>query len=261
MKKLIALAALAACLPTFAGTVESSNTVGYTKVTLQQGYNMIGVQFQDIGSNDGAKSITNAGTLDAEFAGYDDNYDFPTQMEVWNGSGYDFYGWAGTSGTSVDNDPSLDNTWTDLDAYAVADTLQAGGGFWIKAAKAGTITLCGEVVVGDVVVNLSEGYNIVANPYPKSVKITNFGRLDDGFVGYDDNYDFPTTMEVWTGSGYSFYGWAGTSGTSVDNDPTLDYTWTDLDAYAVNDEIPAGVSVWIKAAKSGTITFSAPAAE
>ena len=143
-------------------------------------------------------------------------------------------------------------------AEAVDEQLQCGEGFWVKAANSGTITLLGEVVATNITLRLSTGYNIVANPYPCDLKITNFGRLDDSFAGYDDNYDFTTTMEVWNGSGYSFYGWAGTSGTDVDDDDSLDYTWTDLVAEPVDGSIPAGSSVWIKAAHAGTITFAAP---
>ncbi len=238
--------------------VTSSNTVGYQKLNLAAGYNMIGVPFKEVATDGATKSITEIGKLSSGFAGYDDNYDFTTRMEVWNGTGYDFYGWAGTSGTDVDGDASLDNTWTDLDAEPVSETLQVGEGFWVKAANTGTITLAGEVVTTNVTVSLMSGYNIVANPYPCDLKVTNFGRLDNSFAGYDDNYDFTTRMEVWNGTGYAFYGWAGTSGTDVDGDASLDYTWTDLDAEPVDTVIPAGSSVWIKADHSGTITFTAP---
>ena len=238
--------------------VESSHVVGYTKLNLAAGYNMIGVPFKAVATDGATKSITEIGKLDSSFAGYDDEYDFATQMEVWNGTGYDFYGWAGTSGTDVDGDATLDNTWTDMVAEPVDEELQVGNGFWVKAANAGTITLLGEVVKTNVTVSIAAGYNIVANPYPCDVNITNFGRLDDSFAGYDDEYDFTTQMEVWNGTGYAFYGWAGSSGTDVDNDPTLDYTWTDMVAEPVDGVIPAGSSVWIKAAHSGTITFTAP---
>ena len=262
MKKLATLAALAAlALPVIATEVTSSNVVGYTKVSLDAGYNMIGVQFQNIGTQTAA--ITTLGKLDSSFAGYDDAYDFPTQMRVWNGVGYDYYGWAGTSGTEVDNDSTLDNTWTDLEAYAVTDTLKPGDGVWIVAEKAGTITLSGEVpsmTSGPITYNLSAGYNIVANPYPYAVPVTSFGTLDSSFAGYDDAYDFPTQMRVWNGVGYDYYGWAGTSGTEVDNDSTLDNTWTDLEAYAVDAQIGVGEAVWILAEKAGTITFQAPQA-
>ena len=90
----------------------SSNIVGYQKVTLSKGWNMVGVQFVRVGGD--VKNLTDCFVLDDTFAGYDDDYKFSTQMRIWNGDGYDFYGWAGSSGTDVDDDPSLDYTWTDL---------------------------------------------------------------------------------------------------------------------------------------------------
>ncbi len=255
-KSFIALALAASIAPAWAAEVVSSNTVGYHKVTLNQGWNMVGVQFTDVASSN--KDFSTVFQLDSSFAGYDDNYDFPTQLRVWNGDGYDYYGWAGTSGTDVDGDPTLDNTWTDLDAYAVSDTKEAFDGVWINAEKAGTLTVSGEVILTNVTVQVKAGYNMICNPYPAAVPITSFGVLDASFAGYDDNYDFPNQMRVWNGDGYDYYGWAGTSGTDVDGDSTLDNTWTDLDAYATDVVLPAGAAVWLNLEKAGTITFTAP---
>ena len=49
MKKLIAIAALAACLPAFSGQVASSNTVGYQKLTLGAEFNWVAPQFLTVG--------------------------------------------------------------------------------------------------------------------------------------------------------------------------------------------------------------------
>ena len=218
---------------------------------------MIGVQFSDIGGAE--KSLTNVFKLDETFAGYDDDYKFSTQMRIWVGNGYAYYGWAGSSGTDVDGDPSLDNTWTDLEAYAVEGEYMApASGAWIIAEKAGTLTASGEVSLKDITIELNEGYNIVCNPFPCEVSITDFGVLDSSFAGYNDDYKFSTQMRVWVGNGYAYYGWAGSSGTDVDGDPSLDNTWTDLEAYAVDGKIKAGEAVWIIAEKAGTITFKAP---
>ena len=52
-KKIYALAALAAvALPAWAAEVYSSNIVGYQKVTLQPGFNLIGAGFVQVGSGD-----------------------------------------------------------------------------------------------------------------------------------------------------------------------------------------------------------------
>ena len=235
--------------------------MGYEKVNLNPGYNMVGVQFVDVGGS--VKDLATAITLDSGFKGYDDGYDFFSRMQVWNGNGYDYYGWAGTSGTDVDEDPSLDYTWTDMAAEAIEDDpgIPAFGGVWINAEKSGTALVSGEVLTSDVTVNLVEGFNMVCNPFPCAVPVSTFGILDSSYKGYDDGYDFFTRMQVWNGNGYTFYGWAGTSGTDVDEDPSLDNTWTDMAAEKTDAVIPAGAAVWIRAEKAGTIKFTSPIGE
>lgn len=235
--------------------VVSDNVVGYQKIQLQEGYNMVGIQFSDLGGT--AKDIGTMSVLDSSFAGYDDDYIFATEMRVWEGRGYGYYGWAGTSGTDIDGEPELDNTWTDSNAYAVEGvTMPTTSAAWIIAEKAGTMLISGEVLVSELTVPIQEGYNMIANPYPCDVSVTSFGTLDETFAGYDDDYIFATEMRVWEGRGYGYYGWAGTSGTDVDGEPELDNTWTDSNAYATDAVVPAGSGVWIIAEKAGTITFS-----
>ena len=258
-KKIYALAALAAvALPAWAAEVYSSNIVGYQKVALQPGYNLVGVQFTKVGGE--ALDLSDAFILDESYAGYDEDYEFSSTLRVWNTDAqtYVTYGWAGTSGTDVDNDASLDNTWTDLEAYAVEDSLPKAQGIWIRAEKAGTALVSGEVMTNSLVVALEPGFNLVANPYPRAVKVTNFGKLDAGYAGYDEDYNFKTTLRKWstTAQTYVNYGWAGTSGSEIDDDASLDNTWTDLEAYATDDEIQPGEGVWIRAEKAGSITFS-----
>ena len=245
--------------PAQAADVVSSNIVGYNKITLTEGYNLVGGQFVEIGGAN--RDLSTSFILDDSFAGYDAKYKFKTRLQVWNGGGYDTYGWAGDSGTEVDDDPSLDYTWTDLGAEAVEDEVPPTEGVWIIAEKAGVATVSGEVVTTNVTINLVSGYNLVCNPYPMEMPITSFGRLDDSFAGYDSKYKFKTRLQVWNGGGYDTYGWAGDSGTEVDDDPSLDYTWTDLGAEATNAKIPTGAAVWIIAEKSGTITFTSPVKE
>ena len=115
----------------------------------------------------------------------DDDYNFYNMMRIWTGSGYEFYGWAGTSGTDVDGDSSLDNTWTDMDAYAVEDVfMPTSSGVWIVTEKAGTLTASGEVILKDVTININEGYNLICNPFPCEIAITDFSdiREDKVFV-------------------------------------------------------------------------------
>ena len=231
--------------------------MGYQKIALSAGYNLVGIQFSQIGGD--SLNLSTAVLLDSGYAGYDDDYNFSTTLRVWNGSEYVTYGWAGTSGTDVDNDPTLDNTWTDLEAYEVeGETLDTAQGIWIRAAKAGTALVAGEVTTTSVTLNLIAGPNLIASPYPTTVKVTDFGILDSSFSGYDADYNFKTRLRKWNGTEYIAFGWAGTSGTVIDEDPSLDNTWTDLEAYETAETIAPGEGVWILSEKAGTITFTFP---
>ena len=246
--------------PAWAADVVSSNIVGYQKITLAEGFNAVGLQFVNVGG--GLKDLTDSFIMDSSYKGYNADYDFFTRMQVWNGNGYDFYGWAGTSGTDVDDDPDLDNTWTDMAAEAVDGVdFKPFSGVWIRAEKAGTVLVSGEVVTTNITVALEEGFNLICNPFPAAIPVSTFGVLDSSFKGYNADYDFFSRMQVWNGNGYDFYGWAGTSGTDVDDDPDLDNTWTDMAAEATDAVIPAGGAVWIRAEKAGTISFTSPLSE
>ncbi len=141
--------------------------------------------------------------------------------------------------------------------------MPVGAGVWIKAEKAGSITISGQVVNSDMTVSLVQGFNLVANPYPQAVDVAKFGTLDSTFAGYDSDYSYATEMRVWDPArqSYVYYGWSGTSGTDIDDDPSYDNQWLDSATEITTETIPFGAAVWIKAEKAGTITFSAPKAE
>ena len=242
--------------PAQAAEVVSSNIVGYEKINLKTGFNMIGVQFVQVGGNN--LDLGTVGTLNAEMPGYDEDGNYDTEMQVWNGNGYDYYGWAGDSGSKVDNDPDLDNKWLDMDNEEIDEIAAKGSGFWILAKQAGTLTISGEVPSSAVTIQLTTGFNMVANPFPGGVAVSDFGVLDSSFPGYDEDGDYDTEMQVWNGNGYDYYGWAGDSGSKVDNDPDLDNKWLDMDNELVDDVIPYGNAVWILTKRAGSITFTPP---
>ena len=203
--------ALAAAAPAQAADVVSSNIVGYQKVALSAGLNMIGVQFTDVGSTDAA--VTSFATLDSTMEGFDEDLNFANTMMVWNGNGYTTYGWAGKSPSAMDAEyAEMDDTWLTLGLEPTDDTHPVYGGFWVDAKTAGTITLSGEVLnEGTKTVSLAAGLNMLANPFPSTVNISTFGVLDSTMEGFDEDLNFQTTMMVWNGNGYTTYGWAGTS--------------------------------------------------
>ena len=265
-RTLTLLAILAAIGPAWGAEVVSSNIVGYEKINLVAGLNMVAAQFVPVGSDALEREISTIGTLDSSMAGYDDEYTYATEMRVWDATTrmYTTYGWAGTSPETIDKMPELNNTWLDAGTEATDDVLDTSAGVWIKAASAGTFTVSGEVPSEKTIsVPLVAGLNMIAYPYPAAVPVSTFGTLDSNMAGYDDEYTYATEMRVWNPNTrmYTTYGWAGTSPETIDKMPELNNTWLDAGTEATEDTIPFGAAVWIKAATSGTITFSSPLAE
>ena len=184
-------------------------------------------------------------------------------MRIWNGNGYDYYGWSGTAGTDVLEDPDLDKKWLNSDMEEVVDSIAASGGFWIKTTESsGTITISGEVPSeATTTVPLSAGFNLVANPYPGDVLVAEFGQLASTMSGPDEEGTFTTELRTWNGNGYDYFGWSGTAGTDVLEDPDLDNKWLNSDMEKTTDKVLFGHAVWIKAGESGSITFTSPTAE
>ncbi len=259
-KTLTLLAILAAIGPAWGAEVVSSNIVGYEKINLTPGYQMIGVQFLKVGGE--SLDLATVGTLDASMSGFDEDEIFATELRVWNGNGYNTYGWSGTSGTDVYEDSSYDNLWLYNNTMEAEDgAADASFGFWIKTTETGTMTISGEVPSDDSIsVNLVAGMNMIANPFPGSIKIAEFGTLDSSMAGFDEDEIFATEMRVWNGNGYNTYGWSGTSGTDVYEDSSYDNLWLYNNTMEAEDTtLPFGTAVWIKAEKAGTITFTNPA--
>ena len=110
---------------------------------------------------------------------------------------------------------------------------------------------------GTVTVPLSVGYNMVCNPYPRTVKASDFGVLSSDMAGFDEDGNYATKMMIWKDGNYTTLGWSGTSGTEYLEDSSLDNKWLNLDYEETEDTVDYGHGVWIKAGSSGSITFSA----
>ena len=120
--------------PAWAAEVVSSNVVGYNKVTLTSGYNMLGSNFKLVGGENGTLTeVLDATALD----GLDvDSGEFSAEILIWDGVGYDTYGWAGVVG-----DASMDNKWVDEGSWDAVDNvfLEIGKGCWIKSSADATL--------------------------------------------------------------------------------------------------------------------------
>ena len=282
MKKTALLAvALATCLgyvPAHAADVVSSNIVGYHKIPLKEGLNMLSSQFVVVGTDSTALDLTDATSVTGQ-PSFDENGHAQTTIRFWTGRGYDYYNWAGNlTGENPDMaeeiaeeleiDPAtLNNKWLDSE-YEVADEpLSSGDGFWLYAKNEGTITISGQVRDEDTVtVNLVAGLNIVSSPWPMDLPLTKITVPNQ--PSFDENGHAQTTIRIWTGRGYDYYNWAGNlTGENPDMaeeiaeeleiDPaTLNNHWLDSEYGVSAETIKIGTSFWVYANKAGTIVFS-----
>ncbi len=226
-------------------------------MNLDAGYNMIGTQFVQVGG--GAKALSDAMILDSSMAGFDEDGNYDTKLMVWKNNDYTTYGWSGTSATEYLEDSSLDNKWLNIDYEEdTTASLESVDAVWIKAGSSGTVTVNGEVPSdATVTVPLSVGYNMVCNPYPKTVNAADFGVLSSDMAGFAEDGNYATKMMIWKDGNYTTLGWSGTSGTEYLEDSSLDNKWLNLDYEETEDTVDYGHGVWIKAGSSGSITFSA----
>ena len=251
-------------VPAWGAEVVSSNIVGYEKVTLNPGFNMIGVQFVTVGDQS-AQDLSTATQLDSTMEGFDEDGNYATYIKVYEGGGnYTTYGWSGTSGEAYMEDATLNNKWLTSDyEEPEGETMDKGDAAWIIAGSSGTMTVAGEVPSANTIEkSVAAGFNMVANPYPGTVTVADFGILDSSFAGFDEDGEYKNYLKVYVGGGnYKTFGWSGTSGTDYLEDPTLDNKWLNSDYEKTDDTVDFGHGVWLITEKSGTITFTSPAAQ
>ena len=245
--------------PAWAAEVVSSNIVGYEKVNLVTGFNMVGVQFVQVGTQS-ALPLSSATQLDASMAGFNEDGEYATYIKIYESGKYETYGWSGSSGTEYLEDETLDNKWLNSDyEEPEGETMDKGAAAWIIAEKGGTMTVSGEVPSTETVeASIASGFNMVANPYPGTVKVADFGVLDSSFAGFDEDGNFANSLKVYADGKYTTFGWSGSSGTEFLEDPTLDNKWLNSDYEETDDTVDFGHGVWIIAEKAGKITFTSP---
>lgn len=137
--KSLLLAAVVAAVGAVSGSaqVTSQNIVGYVRLSLAKGFNLIGNQLNN--GNNAIGTVLNA----------------PEGTTV-----YKF-----TGGKYVANS-FVDGAWDDANMK-----LSPGEGFFINVPAAATITLIGEVSLSNNV-NIAAGYNLIAVPLPLAGSLT-----------------------------------------------------------------------------------------
>ena len=254
--------------PAWGAEVVSSNIVGYNKVNLNRGYNMLAVQFQKVGG--AAKSIQDVfiGNLpDMEV----DGDGFPVwnaKFQTWNGGGYDDYFWTGSVGGTLFGDEAYNNVWV-IGEYGdggVADVSPATGEgifLWTSGNNV-TVTQSGEVATNATKeVTLSSGYNLVCNPYPEAITIQDieFTGLPDMEVDGDGFPVWNAKFQTWNGGGYDDYFWTGSVGGTLFGDEAYNNVWV-IGEYGDGGIADASVGVgdaffvWVRSANNTKIIFT-----
>ena len=262
MKKQL-LFALVACAAScaWAAEVYSENVVGYTKVTVQPGFNLLGSSFVQVGSGEALdinEAIQNNGLpgLNADFS------DFDTSVRLWTGTGYDTYGFVTAEQANDENWlwPESANMWILEDMSDIAAVqVPAGDGFWVKTTGTGTITLIGQVPAAATTdVTINPGFNLVSCPYAKDINIQDVKV--NGLPGLNADFsDFDTSIRLWTGTGYDTYGYVTTEQADDENWlwPESANMWILEDMSDIADvTIPAGAGFWIRTTATDTVTFT-----
>ena len=238
--------------------------MGYQKLQLQAGYNLIANGFRVVGTD-------TAPALQDMFSDMKANGTGSTALETsdnlksWTGTGYSTYWFYDATGTD-DADPEYDKKWYDVidDSAPTAEGLDAADGAWFISRGAKTLTIAGEVSKSEVEVPLQVGYNLVANPFPAPITL-NDPSIDwaaKGVVG-STALETADNIKTWTGTGYTTYWFYDATGTD-DADPDYDKKWYDVvdDSTPSGASIPAGAGFWFIHRNSPiTLTLPSPIAE
>ena len=184
---------------------------------------------------------------------------FETQLKVWTGGGYTTYGWLdGDDGDTMMSDASYNNKWVDIYTWSLSsEFVPAGQGFWIDASIPSTVTFAGQVLNADTSnVTVESGLNLICNPYPQAISVQDIKTAD--LPGVTEEGAFETQLKVWTGGGYTTYGWLDADdGESMMGDAAYSSKWVDIYTWEISDiVIEAGQGFWINSDTAGTVTFT-----
>lgn len=165
----------------------SQYIIGYVKVPLAAGYNLVANQLDVDGTGTNNSIYTSVGTQ------------LPpnTTVLAWNGSGF-----SASKLTST-------GKWT-LNTTVVTNAVNPGNGFFIDTPVATNVTFIGNVLTGTNTFDISQGYQVISPIDPVA-----------GAMGTVLGY-VPTRNDVamiWNGSGYSQHKYSGTTWTA--GEPTF----------------------------------------
>ncbi len=229
---------------------------------------MIGTSFQSVGVNN---SISIQDIKASGLTGLD--WTFATEagdtLMIWDASAQGYLTTLYYAGDEQTDEMTAmggeAGTWFDLGGiFATADlTLENGDAFWIKSTSNNAkVTIAGEVPTTANTISIVQGSNMIANPYPKAVKVNDLFTIT-GLTGLDWTFATETgdTLVIWDPESQGYLTTLYYAGDSETEDMLAmggeAGTWFDLGgSFATADtEIPAGGAFWIKSSGNGTLTF------
>ncbi|MBQ2281435.1 MAG: hypothetical protein II332_01540, partial [Kiritimatiellae bacterium] len=174
------------------------------------------------------------------------------------GDEYDEYGMMEARGATP-------GSWIDMATLGNSDlTLRNGDAFWIDSSTVNAqAIITGEVPTTANTITIIPGFNMVANPYPKAVKVNDLFSIS-GLKGLDWGIfeELGDTLEIWdpvdqvysttlyyAGDEYDEYGMMEARGATPGS-------WIDMATLGNSDiEIPAGGAFWVNSKVTATLTF------
>ncbi len=179
-------------VPARAAEVVSSNVVGYNKITLTPGYNMLSPMFSYIGGE--VKDIVDIFEEKDVFTASDTTSDADYILLWYAGKYQETYFYSSDAG----------NKWSsDQDGFdETTDPLPENLGFWLyNRGQQMTVTLAGEVPTNGVEVAITPGYNMIANPFAGKLPIKSIVPKTGEFVASDTTSDADYIL-IWRNGGY-----------------------------------------------------------
>ena len=270
MKKLIAvaLAAVAFCaVAEKKNVVESDNTVGFNKIKIVPGLNLIGTAFLKVDCS--GRPDIQATFLDCKGKAHtgegDDVADY-IQIFDWSKKGYfnNYFFYANPE----EPDPDYDYKWLDNNDYEPTDfVIPSCNAFWYTARGEETfeLTAAGGVGEEDVQVTLKPGLNLIVNPFPCDLVLNSEAvNWQDAGCNFGEGDDVADYIQVFDGERKGYFNNYFFYANPAEPDPDYDYKWLDNNDYEPTDfAVPANGGFWYtcRGDKDITLTFKCPLAK
>jgi hypothetical protein len=163
---------------------------------------------------------------------------------------------------SADADDPMPDTegWGDANQTLISGiSISAGQGFWVKSAKAGKLTIAGQVAdaTDNKVATLANAMDLVCNPYPVSIDLQKIG-VDEDFSRFGG--DSLRVYDKTTGKYTTVFFWGELYESADASDPMPETEgWGDANQTLISGvTIAPGQGFWVKSAKAANLVFPAP---